>query len=263
MLSQLPEGVPAKLRGILAVKRFRPYAAVFGGDQEQAARLYALNVELSGALLELLHFAEVGLRERMHTELTQAYGRYWFFDERRLLDDRSTHSVTKATKFFGKYPEPGKVVAEFSLGFWRELLTPGGKITDSSRRYLRHADYERDLWTPALARVFKHNNAESLSMREAEHLVRRVQRARNRVSHHESLVFGVTQPGEFTAEHAQLRQSPHAMIADIRSLLQIVCPTEVALWLSSCTHAEELIADPLAHRALDYALGSLKKVEWI
>lgn len=263
MLSQLPEGAPAKLREFLAAKRFRPYAAVFKGDQEQGAHLYTLNVELSGALLELLHFSEVGLREGIHARLTREYGRYWFFDNQQRLDDRSTSSVSKATRFFGRYPEPGRVVAEFSFGFWRELLTPGGKITDASKKYLRHANYERDLWIPAIAAVFQKPGGNAFTMKQAEHLVRRVQRARNRVSHHESLVFGVAQPGEFTSGGLQLRQSPHGMLADIRTLLNIVCPAEVDLWLGTCRHVEELIADPLAHRALDHALDSLKKVEWV
>ncbi|WP_259122641.1 hypothetical protein [Leucobacter aridicollis] len=247
----------------MAAKRFQPYAAVFKGDQEQAARLYALNVELSGALLELLHFAEIGLRERMHTQLSREYGRYWFFRNGPLLDDRSRSKVATATKYFGKHPDPGRVVAEFSFGFWRELLTPGGKVTDSNNKYLRHADYQHELWEPALHRVFLERGRTSYDMKDAEHLTRRVQRARNRVSHHESLVFGVAQPGEQTSDKLKVRQSPHAMLADIRELLAIVSPEEVNTWLASCRHAEELITDDLAHAALDHALLTLNDVSWI
>lgn len=114
--------------------------------------------------------------------------------------------------------------------------------------FIAAADYERDPWAPALFRTF---DGIASSREDPEGLLRRVRRARNRVAHHESVVFGVHQIGE-RDEGKPVRQSPESMLADIRALLAHLAP-EMRGWLGSCMHVEELLSDQLAVAALSYA----------
>lgn len=82
---------------------------------------------------------------------------------------------------------------------------------------------------------------------------RRTQRlnwARNRVNHCESVVFGFPQPGQ--AQGIQLRHSPAGIIEDCRVLVGRFSG-EVEAWMRASTAVDQLVAHPLAQQALAYS----------
>jgi hypothetical protein len=239
----------SSLQRLISAKRYKQYTAVFGGDQKAGAALYLLDIEVRGALLELLHFIELPLRDAIHRDLSAVYFKRWY-ERSDILDSRTTRSFEKAKGELGKYlgKEPDRVVAQVSLGTWTALLETGGPIKDAAGNFVAASDYERDLWHPALAGTF---SGLAKTREDAEVLLRRVRRARNRVAHHESVVFGVHQIGERDGTKL-VRQSPHSMIADVRALIAHLAP-DMKAWLDTCKHVEELLGDQLAVDALAYA----------
>ncbi|MCB8913357.1 hypothetical protein KUG88_24875 [Rhodococcus rhodochrous] len=72
----------------------------------------------------------------------------------------------------------------------------------------------------------------------------------NRVNHCESVVFGFPQPGQ--AQGSQLRHSPAGIIEDCRVLVGRFSG-EVETWMRASTAIDQLVAHPLAQRALAYS----------
>jgi hypothetical protein len=80
-------------------------------------------------------------------------------------------SITRARRSAlqsGGVVTEGKIIAEFTFGFWRYLLT---------------ARYEASLWTPALRHAF----TSGLSRRAVHDTVEHINMLRNRVAHHEPI----------------------------------------------------------------------------
>jgi len=50
---------------LLSTPRLAPYRQATGGDLADALTLYTLNVQISAAFYESLHYFEVGLRNRL------------------------------------------------------------------------------------------------------------------------------------------------------------------------------------------------------
>ncbi|GAA1420501.1 hypothetical protein [Agrococcus citreus] len=261
VLGQLSPQASASLAGSLARDRFRAYVRPFGGDQAAGSRLYVLDVELAGALLELVHFAEVLLRERIHRELTSVDGPQWYNDPRHVLDYRTRGAIAKASNRLPTRFSPGQMVAELNFGTWAGLFEQGGQIKHRDGSFVRQADYDADLWAPALHSVFD-REWPSVTRIDAEGLLRRVRNGRNRISHHESLVFGIHQHGERTPGGKFRRQPIGSFLSDVRRLIQVL-DSSMGKWLDTCDHAEELLRDSLALRADQYAQGHLRNREWI
>lgn len=67
------EVAPAALTDVqelLSAPRLAPYRQATGGDLADALTLYTLNVQLSAAFYESLHYFEVGLRNRLDQQLS-------------------------------------------------------------------------------------------------------------------------------------------------------------------------------------------------
>ncbi|NYG97999.1 Abi family protein [Schumannella luteola] len=217
------------------------------------------DTELRGAFLELIHFAEVALRDRFDRALAPAYGSHWFKGRTVLLDDRTLDKFREAEgRVTHTSKHPARVIAEVSLGGWGYLLEVGGVGTGGGGALAGRADYERDLWDGRIEALF---SGTITTRQEAAALVRRVRRLRNRVAHHESVVFGVHQPGERDAVGNHKRQLPASALADVRQLLELFCPTAAA-WLATCNHVDELLADQLLVDALNEMKTFLPKTQW-
>ncbi|GAA2543790.1 hypothetical protein GCM10009860_25740 [Microbacterium mitrae] len=238
--------------------RFQRYTSATGGAVLPAARLYVLDAELRGALLELIHFTEIGLREKLHRTLSHQYGPWWFRGKTVTLDDRTRQQFREASARLSGTLTPERVIAEVSFGAWGDLLEVGGTSDGSYDSLAGRADYEADLWDGRLDAVFK---GIASTRQSAASLVRRVRRLRNRVAHHESIVYGVHQPGEKDSRGHTKRQEPLAALADLRSLMLHFCPGATT-WLQTCDHAAELLQDSLAVDALAHTRQSRKKTAW-
>lgn len=229
----------------IANDRLKRFRAVFGGDTKRAVLLYHADLRLAAALHSLLAVTEVCLREALHRQLSQLLGPAWFTNTHGLFDSRTEATLQKAQKDAGFRAPPGKVVAEVPFGGWTGLLGPGGWSGAGARR--RRMNYETSLWHPALAAAFPNSSSSRAAVAD---LATRVRYARNRVAHHEPVVFGVPLPGQ-AAKGQQARRAPGDVLEDIRSLCEAV-DKDVGDWLRCSPEADAVVADPLVVSAVGY-----------
>lgn len=169
----------SKLSMALSAERLAAYQQRLGptGDLDLFAH-YAWNMALSEALYPSLQVLEVALRNSIHGAVSRHTGRFDWYDDARLVQfpkDRDMVSQTKAILAAKrKPPDPGRIVAELSFGFWTALL---------DRRY------EQVLWPTLLKACFP---AMPRALRTRANLSKRFQRVRvlrNRIFHHEPVWY--------------------------------------------------------------------------
>ena len=234
----------------LAPDRLRRFRSVFGGSTTPAMELYLLDIHVASALHGMVAVVEVSLREAMHRALRLTFGTRWFSARRDLFDDRTREQLSVAVQRAGSSPaaaSEGKVVAEITLGAWTALLDVGGYAQDGNRRVRK--DYETTLWVNCLEHAFP----SAAARRDVAHVARRVRYARNRLAHHEPVVFGVPLPGQRVAGK-QTRRTPQGVIDDIRCLARYL-DADLGSWLDVCRDADRLAADPVAQAALAHMAG--------
>ena len=184
-------------------------------SQEEAVALYLWNVALCEALYPALHFFEVALRNATHDALSQHYGKEnWFWDPSILTEGRHQQQVQEAIDKLRRdrkghhlgeesdprFPkEPGRVVAELSLGFWVNLYSDPYAAT-----LVRAAAASAFPHGPEAVRLRKHQSAVYPRLRAALDL-------RNRVFHNEPIYHWSERivPGvaaSLKARHTNLRE---------------------------------------------------------
>ena len=168
------------LRGLLSPARLGTYEAACGGNQAQAMRLYAWNIEASAALWGGFSVLEVCLRNAMNTQLEHYTGRPdWWNSPKVVLRTEQADAVNTVTAGTGQASQSGRVVASLMFGFWTSLL---------ANRY-----HQRP-WVPALQDAFPHYHGRRGSLQQDLESLRRL---RNRLAHHEP-VFN----RDLAADHA-------------------------------------------------------------
>lgn len=160
----------------LSHERFETYLRAVGHDPQRALELYVWNLQLAGSFYPLLAGVEVCLRNRVVARLESAFGPEW-----RTSAEFSGHLGPKGTAILNKAVKKlrartgqitaGRVTAELSFGFWRNMLLP---------------KYEAPLWTPINAH-FAHL-PDHVDRGLLETRCETVRDLRNRISHHEPLL---------------------------------------------------------------------------
>ncbi|MFY1578934.1 hypothetical protein ACN26Z_29010 [Verrucosispora sp. WMMD703] len=157
--------------------RLAPYVAAEGGDLGRALRLYAWNVEVSGAFLGILHLLEIRLRNALDEQLCRMYQRqdWWDAPDLRIhhIGRRAVVRAAQVVSARSGVITHGHMVAELSFGFWVGLLGRGGSC-----------DYETRLWRPALRHAFPHYRGRRQPLyTDLDH----IRTFRNHVAHHEPI----------------------------------------------------------------------------
>lgn len=189
---------------LLSTPRLAPYRQATGGDLADALTLYTLNVQISAAFYESLHYFEVGLRNRLDQQLTawaatldpappasagsrdstQAPGGRrdaalgptpagelpWYRHPQVPLSlnaRRKVMTAIRAATRDGREELPGRVVAELTFGFWWSLLAE---------------EYNRSLWQPCLREAFTQVRRQRLHS-----AIDDLRQLRNRIAHHEPI----------------------------------------------------------------------------
>ena len=163
----------------LSEARLGPYRAAVGDSLHDALRLYAWNSEMSSALFEQIHYAEVVLRNALHDQLS-AFCRDKHGEDdwlRRLdeIDETERRDISEAEQSLEtrkKPVNPSGIVSQLSLGFWKSLLT---------RRY------HSRLWEPALRFAFPNLPGAIDHRSDVYDQVRELCSLRNRIAHHEPI----------------------------------------------------------------------------
>lgn len=240
MLTRLTAPQIKALASSLARDKFAVYRRVFGGDTKQASQLFLLDCALAGAFQELLRIIELTMRESMHRELSNTYGSWWMFTK-EILNKHGQTTIAKAAKRAGTNALPGKITAEINMSGWVAMLQQGGFSSDGKQRFI---DYRETLWGPALSKAFSNGAPEQA---EVAKIGQRIRHLRNRVAHHESLVFGITQTGMRIGE-LKVKQRPESAYRDICAIASFM-NTDLAAWLSTCKDVELILQHPLMVKA--------------
>lgn len=167
----------------LSSERFATYMRMAGHDRSRALALYEWSTSLNAALLHDFAHLEVGLRNMYDTALTGAVAagdNHWLdattadrLFPRSVADNLRTHrDIATARRNAGGNAAPtGKVIAEFTFGFWVFL---------TSRRH------EPLIWLPHLAQAYPSGTSRTQLHNSLSDLLN----ARNRVAHHEPATPG-------------------------------------------------------------------------
>ncbi|WP_032402303.1 MULTISPECIES: hypothetical protein [Nocardiaceae] len=221
--------------------------------------MYLLDAKLASHIHGHLRIVEVVLRQQMHEALKVQYGARWFDStsgaglsaEARLKVAGAYDDLNPRRSRSRMQPAPAadKVVAALMMGFWAGLL-----------RTPRDVDHEATLWVPALEKCLNDRRdplAPELTMSAAQKILQRLNWARNRVNHCESVIFGFPQPGQ--RQGGQLRYAPASIIEECRTLVGRFS-TDVEAWMRSSTAIDDLIADSAAQNALAYSSAQRGRV---
>lgn len=177
-----PYSVPS-LPAAISAPRLAPYLHRYGGNVQLGVRLYAWNLELSGAFWGPISVLEITLRNAMHEAMSanRADKDWWNLSVVNLesREDKQIDSAMDKLANAGNYrPSADDVVAATSMGLWVGLLGVG-----VARHHLY--DYESRLW-PRLQSAFV--NRGGLGRRQIHAKLNRVRVLRNRIAHHEPLL---------------------------------------------------------------------------
>ena len=206
-----PERVP--LLATLSDGRFKRYRTAAAGVDERALDLYIWNVAVSAAIWHDVAIVEVALRNAMNEALSSAFSSNWFVSGIDLFDAKSVTDIerAKAAVSHGPRTPQGRVVAELMLGFWVRLLGKGDE---------GHA-YDETLWRRCLRDALPGvggARAKAYPLAQVAHVLR------NRIAHHEHIVFAIGRPGSQTvmtlpAAHGLLLQLAGSIDADLGTWL--------------------------------------------
>lgn len=160
----------------LSAPRMAPYLAA-GGDP---LALYRWNSQLSAALFEVVGWFEVGWRNAIDTAICTRRPEsapHWLLDRFFPLTAGAWKHVDRALSALPHSdPNPGQIIAELTLGFWRF----------TSRGYMY------TVWSPYLQHMFPHARKKPRPQAVNARLARIVS-VRNRIAHHEPLLSRVAE----------------------------------------------------------------------
>lgn len=170
----------AALESVLSTERLATYVGWAEGDTTRALELYALNTAMSEALYTPLQMLEVTMRNRFHAALSATHGSAWFDQPGFLQVAHQVEQLEKAKEQLaeeGKQLEPGRIVAALTFGFWTALL---------------NKDYE-DLWRTTLRHALdpsaRDEKGKGLARKNLTTLATPLRKLRNRVAHHEPILY--------------------------------------------------------------------------
>lgn len=183
--------IVTKLDDFISQPRMAPYIAGCGGDQEKARRLYLWNMEISAAFWGAISSVEVAMRNALHREFAQHFGRTdWWHD--RLAVPLAGKAVTCETDLLSQYqrqsrtyrsqrppPGPDDVVANLSFGFWSTMVASPKSALEQDKYWHLFAHRSFPNWG------YRPNDSTNRG-----HFTRRLEslrKFRNRVAHHEPI----------------------------------------------------------------------------
>lgn len=161
------------LEAFVSAQRLQRYLKEAEGNHEEAVRCYLANLDISRDIYALLHWLEVGLRNRINNILIQRFGELWFASDALVFSAIEQQQLTKARESLAKERKSldnGRIVASLHFGFWINLF---------------NSPYE-ELWRHCLRQVFSGHPA-PLARKFIRVELGHIHRIRNRVAHYEPI----------------------------------------------------------------------------
>jgi Abi-like protein len=170
--------MPTPVVKTMSEARFNTYLRAAGFDLPRALEMYLWNAKLGAAFHIVIQGVEVSLRNRIDAALKAEFGSNWWREEvfLQLLPPNMQRDIAVVRQRLGHLKAQqttDQIVASLSFGFWVGML---------------HRRFKPRIWTrqirasfpdlpPQLGRDALHQNAQIIA------------RLRNRISHHEPLVY--------------------------------------------------------------------------
>lgn len=212
------------LEQAFSAPRLGRYLRAFSNDKDRAHQGYIYNLRLSECLLISLSVLEIALRNAMSNQMAKLYSRDDWYEA--ILTDttlqkpntplqadnalKRLHSNIKSAKRDAGAPNPNKVIAEFTFGFWTTLL---------------NARYQNNFWQE-LRYAFPH--CPHRQRGNVSSALNQIRDLRNRVFHHEPVLW-MTPPVEAHHQH----------IYDVLSWLN----HDIAPWVQTFDRFPQVIAE--------------------
>lgn len=241
------------IEGGIAEGKMRHYLNAAHQDTKVASDMFHLDGEVAASFLEPIRLVELVLREAIHRGMTREYGSRWMH-EAELIDARSLEKVTHSKNRLGKNPSGDKIVSDLSLGFWAGLFQKGGPASFDPSIRVRHSE---TLWSPVLSNLFANERPERKYIAA---LTLKISYLRNRMAHHEPILFGISQPGS-KKNDKQIKQEPINAYGD---LIQLATMLDMTLgnFLLENFSVIDLLENELSKKALSHA-KSHRDLYWI
>ncbi|MBI3429268.1 MAG: Abi family protein [Actinobacteria bacterium] len=253
--------ISARLLKTIPELRLQRYRAVANAQSVDIAKLYRWNSQVALAIFDDLGVVEVAMRSAMAKELLSTFGSKWF-NNPYLFDDGTTNLIKDAIKQGREAsrrpatPEEvqGKLVADLMFGFWVKILSKGsfqsikdsktGRITSSTKMI-----YDELLWKPALYRAFPGvGKFDRVTVERAAH---DLQFARNRVAHHEHVIWGIPAYGQKEADGKAERRMSITEIHETLLRLSGYINLDLAGWIGANSSLPGVLADcPLPDKSV-------------
>lgn len=195
------------------------------------------------AVFDDLGHVEVAMRSAMARELAARYGLRWY-EDKSILDSETFALIEQAkerTRLDSLPDDPalrhGKLVASLMFGFWVKLLGRGGFMTTEAA--VERRIYDTVIWKKAVRRAFPHVG--DVERQRVETAARYCQALRNRIAHHEHIIWGVPIAGSKSADGAALRLSLARAHEAVVQLAGFMDP-ELAAWLAQYSEVSTRLA---------------------
>ncbi|TXH38918.1 MAG: hypothetical protein E6Q98_01600 [Rhodospirillaceae bacterium] len=215
----------------LSAPRFGSYVVRGGGnDKVYALDLYLFNARLAKALLFPLHVAEVTVRNAGNEILVKDFGSDWPGPAAAFRTNLpAPHPATAIDKAVERLqtdgvlqPTTDQIVATLTFDFWSNLF---------------RSDYDRYIWQTNIHAAFP-NLPQIEGRPEVQKLARSVNRLRNKVAHHESLLDVQRLPDELDIP---------GQLSQILKLIALRCK-ETAKWTKAHSTVGRVLRDrPTKH----------------
>jgi hypothetical protein len=155
-------------------ERLGRYLDACAGDQVKALDLYKRNLQLSSHFYIPLQCLEITLRNTLSVAMSEGFGRGWLLSGALPVGSDTYDWVQAATAKLGQAAIPqSAIIAELSLGFWVSLLAQR---------------YAEPFWKRCLFRAFT-SDGRYMNRKHVHQRLNTLRRFRNRVAHHEPIIF--------------------------------------------------------------------------
>lgn len=155
-------------------ERLGRYLAACSDEPVKALTLYKRNLQISSGFYVPLQCFEITLRNKLNEEMVRSFDGDWHHRSDFPVESDTydwIQSAIKQVSFAGA--SNGSIVAELSLGFWVSLLAQR---------------YAEALWKKCLFRAFT-CNGRYMNRKLVHQRLNALRRFRNRVAHHEPIIF--------------------------------------------------------------------------
>lgn len=242
--------ISVRLLKTIPEARIRPYRQLADVHGIDVALLYRWNSQVTLAMFDDLSVLEVSMRSAMARELHCTFGSNWFRNP-ALFDDDTVGLISRAWEqgrlsSLNAPPDVvhGKLAASLMFGFWVKILGKGSHrgLKDPHTRtpLTTRRVYDELLWKPALYKAFP--GVSRLERSKVERAARDLQFVRNRVAHHEHVIWGIPAYGQKQANGTLRRMSVTNAHMTLLSVAGYIDP-DLASWITANTSLTASLAN--------------------